>query len=184
MKINTPGEEYIFIELNKNDMKKLGLSYFDMNYSDEKTRKTIFTVLSQAKSSLGQSFDLSDTKRVEVLPRENGGCLLFFTVGRKKKRFRLSEGGCRLYFEFSSPDSLLDMKLSEKELNTENVRSVLYGCDGKYYLFLSGNIRSSLLMKISEYAYPVKSEAVLNLKDKKVLIGENALEILCSSVSE
>lgn len=184
MKIHSPKEKYIVIELNRRDMEQLNLCYADMDYSDESTRKAIFSVLSQVKKSLGQNFDLSDTLRVEALPRENGGCLLFFTIGEKQRRYRVLRRTATAVFVFEDVDLLLDSAAELTHNDISGVESRLFCDSGIYYLFLDGKIRRALIEKLSGYAYHMRKSQLPFLSDECCKIRENALEILCGGISE
>lgn len=181
MKINAPKEKYIFIELNKNDMKKLHLNYEDMDYANEETRIAIYSVLRQAKQSLGQNFELSDTMRVEALPREDGGCFLLFTIGTEIKSYRYTGRISKAVYLFENADNLIDFSVSLKKAENLELSSSLY-LDGKrYYLFLKGRLRHSIIMRMNEYAAFVKSENVPVFNKNQCIISENALEVLCGT---
>lgn len=184
MKISEPKEKYIFIELNRSDMEKLHLSYDEMDYSNADTRMAIYSVLSEAKASLGQNFELSDTMRVEALPREDGGCFLFFTINSKTKRYLYCGKESEMVFAFDNIDNLIDFStsLSDKERNC--ISSALYSEKRKYYLLVSGKLHHSIVMKLCEYAYPLKNDEKPILSWKRRIINENALEILCGGISE
>lgn len=177
MKINAPKEKYIFIELSRKDMEKLNLNYEDMDYSDEETRRAIYSVLSQAKASLNQDFELSDTLRVEALPRDDGGCLLFFTIAQKKRRYRVLSKSDITYAS-DKIDALLDFSASMKKDAKTEIKSSLYYFDGCYYLRLRGRLHSSFILKINEFATPVRKSEMPSLNDCRCIIEERALEIL------
>lgn len=184
MKISAPKEKYIFIELNRNDMEKLHLSYEEMDYKNEETRKAIFSVLREAKMSLGQNFELSDTLKVEALPRDNGGCFLFFTISGKKKRYRCFGKESEIVFGFDNIDFLIDMTASMSTDERKNVSSKLFSDGRKYFLLIKGRLYHSLIMKLCEYGYPLKNDDKPFLSEKKCIIDKNALVILFRGVSE
>lgn len=184
MKINSNGEKYIFIELNKNDMNRLGLRYCDMDYRDEETRKAIFSVLSQARLSLGQNFELSDTLKVEALPRDDGGCLLFFTIGRKRVRYHVEKKGSRIAFLFGNTDSLLDLSLCGESFEDEKIKSSLFLSDGRYYLFVSGRLHRLLVRRLGEFARVIKTDELPPEGERETVLSENALEILCGGAAK
>lgn len=184
MKISEPKEKYIFIELNRSDMEKLHLSYDEMDYSNADTRMAIYSVLSEAKASLGQNFDLSDTMKVEALPRDDGGCFLFFTIGSKTKKYRYCGKDSKIVFAFDNIDNLIDFSVSLSDKERNSISSVLYFEKRKYYLLVSGKLCHSMVMKLCEYAHPLKNAEKPFLSWKRCIINENALEILCGGVSE
>ena len=183
MKINSPKEKLIFIELSGSDMKKLNLSFEEMDYSDEETRRAIFSVLNIARESLDQHFELSDTAKVEALPRENGGCLLFFTIQPKKKRFRVQPVSDIMYAS-EKIDTFFDLASAIDKTEMQKIRSSLYYFDGIYYLRLTGRLHHSLVSEVCEYAEPVIKGLRPCEEALQCLINESALEILCGGVPE
>lgn len=184
MNINTNSQKYIFIELSRSDMEKLGLSFSSLDYSDSKTRETIFSVLYQAKCSLRQNFELSDTISVEALPRENGGCLLFFTLRKRAKRYKVIKSLSGVCYKSGNIDSFLDFAAALTSEEVKSVKSGLYLSDGIYYLRLSGRLHKKILMKLCEYASNVRNDEMPSENELECVIENNALEILCGSVSE
>ncbi len=184
MKINAPKEEYIFIELNRSDMEKLHLSYAEMDYSNEETRKAIYSVLREAKLSLGQNFELSDTLKVEALPRDDGGCLLFFTISEKTKKYRFVSNISEIVYRFDNIDALIDLSAAMRNSERLNINSNLILDGKKYYLTLRGRLRHSLIMKMNEYAYPVKREETASFSEKNLVIADNALDVLCGGTAK
>lgn len=184
MKINESKEKYIFVELNKNDMAKLELDYTDMNYADEKTRKTIYSVLDRVKTSLGQNFELSDTVRVEVLPRDDGGCMLFFTIGERPKKYKYCGKTSEMYFLFDSIDSIFDFANAVGIKKREKLESSLYLSNDDYYLKLKGELHRCDIMISNEYSVRIGKKEFYALKDNRCVIEKNALNVLCGSVSE
>lgn len=182
MKINTPAEKYIFIELSRSDMEKLNLRYKDMDYSDEATRKAIYSVLDSARVSLGQDFKLSDTVKVEALPRDDGGCFLFFTIRKKNEKYHVIKNGS-IYLCAEKIDSLFDFCSALDKSECEKVKASLYICEGKYYLHLFGSLHSRLIAKACEYAGYIRSDEFEALGAERV-IEDIALKILGGSVSE
>lgn len=182
MKINTPAEKYIFIELSRSDMEKLNLSYSDMDYSDETTRRAIYSVLDRARVSLGQDFNLSDTVKVEALPRDDGGCFLFFTIRNKNPKFRVNKNGS-IYLKADKIDSLFDFCSSLDKSEREKVKASLFLSEGKYYLHIFGTLHSRLIAKAFEYAAPVKNDEFDSL-GAECIIENIALKILGGGVPE
>lgn len=183
MKFKAPEEKMIFIELSRSDMERLGLDYCELDYNDERTRRVIYSVLGQAKYSLGQSFRLSDTRSVEALPRDDGGCFLLFTLREKKKRYRLDEGETEIYCEITTADGLLDLA-SSLDVRKNDLISSLFLYDKTYYLRLKGRITRSLLAVITEYAYLIRQSDMPQGDELRCIIDKNALDVLCGGVSE
>ncbi|MBQ8015916.1 MAG: adaptor protein MecA, partial [Clostridia bacterium] len=80
MKINSPAEDKIIVDLTKQDMLDLEITYEDMDYSTIETRRVIWTVLDEAGKALGRDFDPSRRMIIEAMPKNGGGCVLSFTI--------------------------------------------------------------------------------------------------------
>lgn len=187
VKINAPKDKYIFIELTHEDMKRMNITYEQMDYSDMRTRAVIDSLLEEARKSLGYSLSLPDKVRIDALPSFDGGCLLFFTVSNKPVRYKLKAGGVQLSFEFDKPEHIFDLAASLTAKEREGLRTSLYVYEGKNVLFIEGKLKHSLVARINEYALPVKTDAhtrqVIREYGKCIAKG-NALEILGSCLSE
>lgn len=178
MKISAPKENYIFIELTGDDMKKLNITYDEMDYSNVETRRVIWTLLDEARNSLGKRFELSDEMKIEALPSTDGGCLLFFTVNRKPIRYKLKSRNSSLAYRFDDIDSVLDLARSVTDSDKKLFKSDLYRTDNGYIITLYGKIRHSAAMKFIEYADPVfQSEREIECREN-CLIRDNALDRL------
>lgn len=98
MNITALAEDKIRIDLNESDMSRFDITYSELDYSDVKTRRIIWTLLSEAESELGLYFDTKAKLLVEVCQKPSDGCAVFFTF---------------LKNESASPDNLLK-KQNEK----------------------------------------------------------------------
>lgn len=186
MKISAPKENYIFIELTGEDMKKLNITYADMDYSNVETRRVIWTLLDEAKHSLGKEFELSDKLKIEALPSADGGCLLFFTINRKPNCYKIKSRTGVLAYRFKSIDDAFDLALTIPEREKRKLKSGLYSYSGDYIITLRGKLRHSVLMKFSEFAEPFaqgERDMIRITEYEKCLIEDNALDILCGGVS-
>ena len=52
MKINSPAEDRIIVDLTDEDLRELDITYEDMDYSTIETRRVIWTVLDAAGKGL------------------------------------------------------------------------------------------------------------------------------------
>ncbi len=187
MKINAPKDKYIFIELTHEDMKRMNITYEQMDYSDLQTRAVIDSLIEEAKKSLGCSLNLPDKVRVDALPSFDGGCLLFFTVSNKPLRYKLKAGGVKLSFAFEKAEYIFDLAASLSETERESLKSSLYIYEGKNILFIKGKLKHSLVARINEYAVPFRTDSHIRqlIREYGKCIAEgNALEILGSCLSE
>ncbi len=142
MKINSPAEDRIIVDLSEQDLLGLNITYEDMDYSTIETRRVIWTVLDEAGKALGREFDPSRRMIIEASPKRDGGCTLSFTIldSRKihgvQKQF-LKKQEKNILCEFENADML--MRAAESLKSFKSVTSSLYESDGKYRLILCGN---------------------------------------------
>ena len=143
MKINSPAEDKIIVDLSEQDMLGLNITYEEMDYSTIETRRVIWTVLDEAGKALGRDFDLSRRMIIEATPKRGGGCTLSFTMldERKPQSSRkqfLKKQEKYILCEFVNADML--MKAADCLKNLDSVtHSSLYGQNGKYRLLLIGS---------------------------------------------
>ena len=84
MKIELLADDAIIVELSAEDMKKLNITYEEMDYSKIETKRVIWTILSRAGRSLGREINTSGRLLVEAMRCESGGCVLFFSVEQER----------------------------------------------------------------------------------------------------
>ncbi len=142
MKINSPTEDKIIVDLTEQDMLRLDITYEDMDYSTIETRRVIWTLLDEAGKTLGRELDPSRRMIIEAMPKSEGGCVLSFTIldGRKKylpKKQFLKKQSETLLCEFEGAEALLNAAECLKKLCI-NAKSSLYENGGKYRLTVSG----------------------------------------------
>ncbi|MDD6021053.1 MAG: adaptor protein MecA [Acutalibacteraceae bacterium] len=181
MNISAPKENYIFIELTNEDMKQLNITYADMDYSNIETRRVIWTLLDEARHSLGKDFELSDDLRIEALPSADGGCLLFFTITQKPLCYKVKSKTVFLAYRFLKIDDAFDLSALISDRDKERIKSSLYSYSGQYLLTVTGEVRHSVLMKLTEFAQPLahgEKELMKLTEYEKCLIRDRALETL------
>ena len=139
MKINSPAENRITVDLTKQDMAELDITYEEMDYSTTETRRVIWTLLDEAGKVLGKEFDPSRRMIIEAIPKNEGGCVLNFTLldGGKRvtaQKHLLKKQTENFICEFDSLDALY------RAAESINVRckSCLYEKNGKYRLAIFG----------------------------------------------
>lgn len=138
MKINSPAEDRIIVDLTKQDMLELDITYEDMDYSTIETRRVIWTLLDEAGKALGRELDPTRRMIIEATPKSEGGCVLSFTILDARRRAlpqkQLLKKQCEtLICEFDSLDTLYSAAESYKG----SADSSLYENSGKYRLILS-----------------------------------------------
>ncbi len=143
MKINSPAEDKIIVDLSEQDLLGLNITYEDMDYSTIETRRVIWTVLDEAGKALGREFDPSRRMIIEASPKRSGGCTLSFTIldGKKpygtQKQF-LKKQEKNILCEFENADMLMKAAECISNLNFA-IKSSLYEKNGKYRLILNSN---------------------------------------------
>lgn len=140
MKIEANGNEQIKVALSEADMNALDITYEEMDYANIETRRVIWTILDEARQSLGKPIDTDGKLLIEVAPANDGGCVLCFTAmpdGTKaQKRMIMKKDAEPLLFRAADGDSFLDalglLKKSGDRLKSYNA----YSFGGKYFLIL------------------------------------------------
>lgn len=184
MKINSPAEDRIIVDLTKQDMLELDITYEDMDYSTIETRRVIWTVLGEAGKILGRELDPSRRMIIEASPKAEGGCTLSFTIldGRKNRlsqKHTLKKQEENLICDFKNLDDLF-RAVQELERSETALQSSLYELDGTYRLIL--NCSSEILKGVLSEFCKAKSCNKLTCDFTKehwhTLAEENAVELL------
>ncbi|MBQ4103359.1 MAG: adaptor protein MecA [Clostridia bacterium] len=122
MKIEAISDEKILVALSDKDMDELGITYDEMDYSNIETRRVIWTILDEAKHSLGKPLDTEGKILIEVTPSDDGGCIMCFTAMpgadyKSRKKLVMKKEIEPLLFKALNEDSFLD---TLKILDTKN----------------------------------------------------------------
>lgn len=140
MKINSPAEDRIIVNLSKQDMLELDITYEDMDYSTIETRRVIWTVLGEAGKFLGRELDPSRRMIIEAAPTSEGGCTLNFTILDSRKnpaarKHTLKKQEENIICDFENLDDLF--RVSEEIIHSgKPVQSSLFEQNGTYRLIL------------------------------------------------
>ena len=185
MKINSPAEDRIIVDLTEQDMLNLDITYEDMDYSTIETRRVIWTVLDEAGKYLGREFDPSRRMIIEASPKTEGGCVLSFTIldSRRKtavqKQLLKKQSEC-LICDFESLDALFSA--AEGFCEETAPESSLYEKSGKYRLILNNLCNSKDLKNhFSEFSRVISADKLMCDHTKehwRILADKNALTIL------
>lgn len=113
MKIEAIGDEKILVALSDKDMDELQITYDEMDYSNIETRRVIWTILDEAKRSLGKPLDTDGKILIEVTPSDDGGCIMCFTSMpsadyKSKKKLVMKKEVEPLIFKTLDEDAFLD----------------------------------------------------------------------------
>lgn len=184
MKINSPAEDKIIVDLTKQDMLELDITYEAMDYSTIETRRVIWTVLGEAGRHLGRELDPSRRMIIEASPKFEGGCTLTFTIldGRKKasaQKHTLRKADDSIICDFENLD---DLFRAAEELGRSDfaVQSSLFELDGTYRLIL-GCSSESVNGMLSEFCKIKSCNKLLSdftNEHWRTLASDNAIESL------
>ena len=113
MKIEAIGGEKILVALSDKDMTELDITYDEMDYSNIETRRVIWTILDEAKRSLGKSIDTDGRILIEVTPSDDGGCVMCFTTlpsndYKSKKKLIIKKDAEPIIFKALDENAFLD----------------------------------------------------------------------------
>lgn len=184
MNINSPAEDKIIVDLTKQDMLELDITYEAMDYSTIETRRVIWTVLGEAGKYLGRELDPSRRMIIEASPKSEGGCTLTFTIldGRKKsvsQKHTLKKQSESVVCDFENLDDLF-RAAEEIRRSDEAPQSNLFELDKAYRLILSRS-SESLNGILSEFCKIRSCTKLINdftNEHWRLLASDNAVENL------
>ncbi len=186
MKINSTADDRITVDLTKQDMAELDITYEDMDYSTIETRRVIWTLLDEAGKVLGRELDPTRRMIIEAIPKNEGGCLLNFTLLDSKKRaypqkHLLKKQSECFICEFDSLDALC----RAAEGCSITVESSLFESGGKYRLIIGGFCDTrGLKQYFSEFSRIINADKLCIEHTKehwRTLIENNAISVLSGS---
>ncbi|HCC34958.1 MAG TPA: hypothetical protein DEQ02_04725, partial [Ruminococcaceae bacterium] len=132
-----PGRLKIF--LKKDDMRQLDITFDQLDYNDAKTRRVLWTILSDVGAA--SSFISTGSRLlIEVFPASDNGCVIYFTLLKKEqdthRRLKLKKQNLQpAVFEFTSTEDLLSaFSALYKDANGRIDRSDLYRFEDRYRL--------------------------------------------------
>lgn len=185
MKINSPAEDRIIVDLTEQDMLKLDITYEEMDYSTIETRRVIWTVLDEAGKFLGRELDPSRRMIIEASPKNEGGCVLSFTIldGKRKnavqKQLLKKQSEC-LICDFESLDALFSA--AEGFAGEIVPESSLYEKGGRYRLILNNLCNAKDLKNyFSEFSCVMSADKLACDHTKehwRILAEKNAISVL------
>lgn len=184
MKINSPAEDKIIVDLTKQDMLELDITYEAMDYSTIETRRVIWTVLGEAGKFLGRELDPSRRMIIEASQKSEGGCTLCFTIldGKKKsvsQKHTLKKQSEGIICDFDKLDNLFR---AAEEIARSGIASEsrLFELDGIYRLILNSST-DGLKAVLPEFCKTRSSNKLLtDFTDEhwNILASANAVEQL------
>ncbi len=184
MKINSPAEDRIIVDLTEKDMLELDITYEAMDYSTIETRRVIWTLLDEAEKILGKELDPSRRMIIEASPKAEGGCTLCFTLldarkNRSMQKHTLKKQGEGLICDFEKLDDLFDFAEEFERTGIES-QSSLFENEGKYRLILScsADMIKSSLSEFCKIRSVGKLACDFTREHWKMLISENAIAVM------
>lgn len=139
MRIEVQDDCRIAVELTKDDMSELDITYEDLDYSNIETRRVLWTVLDEASHTIGCDINLSERMLIEAVPATAGGCIIYFTVLPKShgttgtKIIKRDDGA--VICDIPKLDDLFAACAMLKQKGYDQ-KSELYAKDNKYRLVL------------------------------------------------
>lgn len=113
MKCRLLKENGIEIELSRDELHALDITYDKLDYANVETRRVLWTVLDEARAQLGSELDLSGKMLIEAKSDGDGGCVLDFTLlpyEKTKSAGRLiKRDSSVLQFESDNINDVLDV---------------------------------------------------------------------------
>lgn len=132
MKFELADKNCIVAVLSCYDLYEMGLSYDEIDYCDEKTRLALGEILSKGKVYADNIDGFLNKMRIDVLPSEDDGCVIFFTDLEMQKE---NDEKCKTVFFFSeSFDNLLDLSRAAQKNGCKYIQSSLYKSSSGFYL--------------------------------------------------
>jgi negative regulator of genetic competence, sporulation and motility len=89
MKIELTDDRSILLYLEKSDLETLHLDVDTMLYSDENTREILHTLYNEAKEKTGFEPLNNGNAMIEVLPFEDGSCIICFSFPKNKTKIKI-----------------------------------------------------------------------------------------------
>jgi len=176
MKIDAIDENSILVELSKEDLLKSEVTYEQLDYANEETRRLVRLVLEKVRLETGRMISDGASLEVDVMPDSFGGCLMIF---KEKERPKAEEKSSFAFFTEEIND-LIDLARRFKKENTVLEKSELYRLEKTFVLFAAG-LSSAQNVTVSEYLEPLNLTESKTLRIKEMgecLIKSCALKVL------
>lgn len=183
LKIDLVDYKTVRVFLSPDDMRELSLEYETMDYSNDKTKRAVKTILHAVNAVL--SLDLNSSKLfIEAFPGEEGdkSCILYISMLEKYKGSARRELSTPIVFSLNDIDSLSAM--SERIFRQYShlvLKSSLYLMDEKYMLMIYtySRLDKKLIALASEYAVIYGRGKIADS-----FIREHAHELIASNAIE
>ncbi len=135
MEFELIGRDRLRVEISCEELSEYHLTYAQLDYSNQPTKKAITDILMKASAAAG--FPLRGGKMlIEVFPVRGGGCSIIFTrLPSAPRRFTPVPGKSTASFTF---DALEDVLSAARRIDRLSLRSSrLYQCGARFTLTVS-----------------------------------------------
>lgn len=172
MRIYFESPQRLKIELDKNDLSDLNITYDELDYNKTKTRCVINELLERIGAQ--NDFDTHSSRMiVEVFPASDGGCIIYFTSVKPSSLTGLKRSTNETtVWEICSADDLL---IVAERLNKHSIEKPisLHLINNRYRLTINNASKNEELI-LSEYGNKVgASAAAIYTKEHGKLLSEN-----------
>ncbi len=160
------------IELDGTDLKELGITYDELDYSTARTRNILRELLERIGAQ--RDFDLSNHRMIiEILPSKDDGCIIFFTTVQSSIARKMRAKGESPVWEFKDADDLMDAVEKLKKHGCDKKISLYLLC-GKYRLITTDKVDGVINLILNEYGQRVgaKSAHLHTLEHGKLLSAD------------
>ena len=123
------GDDALRVTLTREDMELYDIEFDMLDYADTKTRRVIWSILDEAKRSLGFEV-VRDGLYIQAFRSRCGGCELFVSRDEKSEK-------PPLLFRFSDSKSVIMASARLKNCGFSEESRLYLGDGGDYYLVLS-----------------------------------------------
>ena len=161
MKTQISKDNALIIFLNKNEVDSLNLDFSNFTASDKQTRFVLNSLYNDAAFASGFKPEASERRLIEILPFENGSCIIIFSFPKKRK-FKVTariKTSAKL-FEFTCKDSLKNFFESAKGFDKKYF-SALFENSGEYRLLINTDDKSFIRI-LSEYSEAVNGKHAIS----------------------
>ncbi len=160
MKIHSPNKNSLIILLNPSDMEKLNLRTETMVYSDKHTRQVLWTLFTESRIALGQETKHGLKTMIEIMPFDNGGCLICFTLKSENTNIRIIPKlkKTSAVYEFEEKDGFRQMSNSAEAQHID-ISGELYENDNTYRFILNHAVSENKNL-LSEFASKINHPLV------------------------
>ncbi len=151
MNFETLNDNVMLIELSREEMEKLHITYESLNDGNEKTQIALKTLLSRIDTE--KRLSKGEKVIVEAMPTENGGCFFILTFTyNKKKRYKVKRNESSFVFCAENINDFLDfISTAKKSVDCQQICQA-YKLKNNYFLFIPDDSRklNHLVMEYGE----------------------------------